>query len=72
MPKPRVITRCVASHYTGPEERIIEFSSGDSRLDAGGLISFRRVDGKLIVQLYRLDSAVEVTTNYDQRRADSA
>ncbi len=57
--KPSVITRCVANSYSGPDERIIEFS--DRKLGLGGLISFRRThDGKLRVEVYRVDDGVEV------------
>ena len=60
MSKPRVLTNCVANRYTGPDERVVEFSDRD--LNLGGLISLRRRDdGKLIVQLYRLDDDVMVT-----------
>lgn len=55
--KPRVITKCVASHYAGPNERIIEFSSRYG----GGLISLMETVGGLRVDLYRLDPTVTVT-----------
>lgn len=52
----RVLTQCVANAYTGPDERIVEFSSPNG----GGLISFRMQDDKLRVQIYRVDRSVEV------------
>ncbi|MEW6359305.1 MAG: hypothetical protein AB1696_23420 [Planctomycetota bacterium] len=51
MATPRVLTRCVANHYAGKEERIVEYSFGDG---IGGLISFRQCpDGTCRVDLYR-------------------
>ena len=59
MPKPRVITQCVANRYAGPNERIIEFS-GESP-DHGGLISFSITDdGRMIVDIYRQGAKVDV------------
>lgn len=57
--KPRIF-KGPASHYaTMPGEAIYEFSDGQS----GGLISMRRhPDGNLLVQIYRTDDDVEVTT----------
>jgi len=46
----------VAQKYAAPNERIIEFSSEFG----GGLISFRDVDGRLVVSIYRHDSTVIV------------
>jgi hypothetical protein len=58
MAKPRVLTKCVANNYTGPNERIIEFSSKSG----GGLIAFRETgDRTLLVSVYRLDPTVQVT-----------
>lgn len=58
MRKPRVLTKCVANSYTGPTERIIEFSSG-KRDGTGGLISFRNIpSGELLVQVYRVSGNV--------------
>lgn len=49
--KPRAPWKGPASHYAGPSETIVEFE--------GGLMSFRRNDeGKLVVELYRLDDDV--------------
>lgn len=58
MSKPRVKVNPPASQYCGKDERIIEFSGGKDA--TGGLIAFRMVDGKLIVDLYRLDANVAV------------
>jgi hypothetical protein len=54
--KPRVITRCPASYYSGPNCRIIEFA-GEA---LGGLIAFTETDGKLYVDVYRCDPGVIV------------
>lgn len=71
--KPTVLTKCVANHYTGAHERIIEFN--DRTLpDGGGLISFRRIQTKdgetyLRVEVYRCgpDVRVIVPTEEDPR-----
>lgn len=61
--KPRVIVKCVANAYTGPRERIIEFSNGGRRDNKGGLIAFRNLpDGTLLVNVYGCDKGVEVRT----------
>ena len=58
MSKPRVITNCVANHYAGPTERIIEYSFPDG---SGGLISlFVDSDGNPRVDLYRHDTNVQI------------
>lgn len=58
--KIKVNPRPVADAYTGPDERIIEYSSPNG----GGLISFRLTsDGYLHVDLYREDSTVLITTD---------
>lgn len=59
--KPRVITKCVANHYTGPDERIIEFTFGpDGRGGSfGGLIQFVWA-GMPTVTVYNYDSEVKV------------
>jgi hypothetical protein len=55
--KPKVTVNCVADKYATQGETIIEFSSEAG----GGLISFRVAsDGKLLVDLYRMDPAVVV------------
>lgn len=57
MRKPSVKTRCPANQYTGPSERIVEFSAGA----LGGLISFRALgDGTLRVEVYCADPGVIV------------
>lgn len=58
MSRPSVNLRPVADSYSGPTERIIEFS--DRETGAGGLISIRRGDGELIVDVYRCDENVRV------------
>lgn len=66
MTKPKVTVNPVANAYTGPGERIIEYSDpalsvGDGTCP-GGLIAFRRnALGKLHVHLYRHDPEVVVT-----------
>lgn len=66
MKKPKVNTKCVASHYSGANERIVEFSHAGN----GGLISFvAREDGSLIVQIYRMDSGIEISVCYDTGKA---
>lgn len=54
MRRPSVKLKCVADHYADKScERIVEFD--------GGLIAFRRLpNGKLLVNLYQLDSDVIV------------
>ena len=52
MKKPRITVNCVASKYSAPEERIIEFSGNTP--EQGGLIQFRfHGNGKLYVEVYR-------------------
>ena len=58
MSRPSVDLRPVADGYSGPGERIIEFH--DRETDQGGLISIRRGDGELIVDVYRCDENVRV------------
>lgn len=57
--KPRVLTKCVANGYTGPDERIVEFSNGRG---TGGLIRFwwDEADGILRLAIYRQDRNVVV------------
>lgn len=58
-------TRPVAGRYAAPDETIMEFSSPNG----GGLVSFTvKDDGRLDVQLYRLDGTVDVRTSYDDQR----
>jgi hypothetical protein len=61
MSRIRVTLRCVADHYAAKDrERIIEFF--DPETGKGGLIGFfRREDGSLLVQPYRLDDGVLVS-----------
>ena len=55
--RPRVITKCVADHYHGPRERIVEFNSACG----GGLMCFTETEqGQLIVDIYRCDPSVVV------------
>lgn len=55
MNKP-TIRKGVASSYAGPNESIYDFGDATS----GGLISIRRTDNGLIVELYRMDDDVIV------------
>lgn len=58
--KPRVIINCVANHYAGPGERIVEFSFPGTPGPAGGLIALRyREGGRPAMDLYRVEG-VEV------------
>ena len=58
MSKRPTIRKGPASSYAGPNETIIEFSDGAGN---GGLISLRSADdGRLIVELYRVDEGVEI------------
>jgi hypothetical protein len=57
MARIKVNTRPVASDYAAPGERIVEYSS---LMGGGGLISFREVEGRLVVELYRHDKTVEI------------
>jgi len=58
--KPRITSPCVAERHNKDrkDSRIIEFF--DAELQVGGLIEFRRRDGKLLVLPYCLDEKVEV------------
>ena len=61
--KPKVITNCVADHYSGRNEKIIEYTFGGdgSGGSIGGLISFIVLDdGTPMVQLYRQDRRIKV------------
>lgn len=59
----KVTTNCVANNYAADNERIIEFSSPEG----GGLISFRRRDGRLVVDVYRTDATVDVLGDAELR-----
>jgi hypothetical protein len=57
--RPSVNTKCVASHYACPGERIVEFSGETG--EQGGLISFSvNQQGKMVVHVYRQGKDVEV------------
>jgi hypothetical protein len=60
--KIRINKHPFADSYALHDERIIEFSSGETQDElAGGLISFMRLpDGRLRVELYQLDENVTV------------
>lgn len=57
MPRPQIITRCVADNYHAPDERIAEIVMPDGR---GCLISVRN-DGSIV--LYRSDRPFATTTH---------
>lgn len=65
MKRIRVMLKCPADQYAAKDrERIIEFF--DPVTQKGGLIDFfRRDDGTLAVQVYRLDEGVTVSTPKD-------
>ncbi|HPW22200.1 MAG TPA: hypothetical protein PLE61_15475 [Vicinamibacterales bacterium] len=54
----KITTNCAANHYTGSNERIVEYSSPHG----GGLIAFRSDEesGVLRVDLYRHDPTVKI------------
>jgi hypothetical protein len=59
--KPSVKIKCVANAYTGPEERIVEFSAKTDHGLVGGLISLRiNAEGALVVNVYNVDPGVIV------------
>jgi hypothetical protein len=56
--KPHITVKCVANNYAASNQRIVEFSDGLGKGN-GGLISIRQDDqGKLIVNLDRLEGCV--------------
>lgn len=55
--KPKVITKCVADHYSGDAEKIIEISHANG----GCLICLTASEDKLFVHVYRQDKTVEVS-----------
>lgn len=68
--KPKVTTACVANKHTGPNERIVEFSCGQSANGdvRGELINFfLRDDGTLTVCVYRTDPSVIVQVGVDAK-----
>lgn len=72
MTKPRVTTNPVANQYTGPAERIVEFSDPDTDGPAGGLIALRRNPrGRLTVSVYRCDPTVDVIVGRPDSDEDS-
>jgi hypothetical protein len=54
--KIKVNTSPVADGFGADNERIIEFSSANG----GGLISFKMIEGRLVVDVYRTDDTVDV------------
>lgn len=61
--KPKVITKCVANHYTGPNERIIEYTFGPDGKggSVGGLIQFATLeDGTPQVTLYNHEPQIRI------------
>ncbi len=70
--KPRIITDCVANHYAGPDERIIEVADGHGN---GALIAVSASATGLVVDIYtagplvavRLDKALRRQTTEAQR-----
>lgn len=71
MPRPSVMTRCVAAAYAGPNERIVEFvDRTDPSGASGGLISVRRMaDGTLDVCVYAYGERVSVTVGEPRDRS---
>ena len=57
MSKPRVMTKCIADHYSGQHERIVEYVFSDG---SGGLISFLETETGPRVDLYRHNSTVQI------------
>jgi len=68
MSKPTVTLHCPANAYSGPEERIIEFSYTRNGQLYGGLISFHGTEAGLIIDVYRVDPGV-VIRNETPRQA---
>ncbi|MBF9135272.1 hypothetical protein I0C86_41210 [Plantactinospora sp. S1510] len=67
MPKPRVITKCVANAYTGPDERIVEVSSNTGN-GQGCLINITNMpDGSLTVDVYGISQGTEVRVSAERR-----
>lgn len=65
--RPRVITKCVASHYQHPQERIVEFSFPGVDGLPGGLISlFHTTAGDLVVNLYALEGPMTIHVSADE------
>ena len=65
--KPRVIPKCVASHYEHDQERIIEFSFPGVDNLPGGLISFfHHSSGELVISLYSLEGPLTIHVGSDE------
>jgi hypothetical protein len=61
------IERGVADRYSVPGESIFEFSAGRRGKRRGGLIAIRTgADGKVIVEVYRVDEGVDVRVSTDR------
>lgn len=60
MSKPTVALVCPANAYSGPSERIVEFSYRHAGQLYGGLIAFHGTEHGLIVDVYRCDPGVQV------------
>ena len=60
MAKIKVTTNPVANKYASNDERIIEYYAPIDGQVVGGLISFRVIDNRLVVSLYRHDEAVDI------------
>lgn len=68
MGKPRVITRCVANAYTGPRERIVEFSFPGTEGPAGGLMRLSYRNLLPHVELYRVEGCTVVASDTELLR----
>jgi hypothetical protein len=62
--RPSVTLSCVADLYTTGRRRIVEFSSESG----GGLISFWEFNGRLRVEVYRVDETVDVIAPRPKKR----
>ena len=63
MPKPRIKQKCPADIFSGPNEKVIEFTFPGTEGDVyeqGGLIAFQIIDGVGYVDVYQCDSQVVV------------
>lgn len=68
--KPHVHIKCPAGAYAGPGERIVEFGAVVGGELQGGLLSLKaRLDGALVVEVYRCDPMVEVRGLHPRRTA---
>jgi len=58
MSKPKVNTKCVADHYSMPNEKIVEVTGQGGQ---GCLISVsNHPDGSVVINLYRIDTRVVI------------